>query len=385
LELLSTHHIILRAGRILTGHSLHPKENMLVTITGGIITSIEPANNKPPKDTLDLSSYTLVPGPVDCHVHLALDGVDFKSCMKNWHNRELMAQQIKMRLHNNLRYGITSLRDGGDRGGLSLTFKDDNYPGPRVKASGAALRIKDMYGSFLGPGLNKNQLQETVLYLARKNANQIKVLVTGVVSFKEYGRVGPTQFDLPALQKIVQTASKKGLKVMAHANSDEAVRTCLQAGVHSIEHGYFLSRDTLKIMAEKEIYWIPTIVPVANQLKKPYSQRFSQKEQNIIEKTYKRQQEMLCIAHEMGVPLGIGTDAGASGVLHGKGFHEEIRLYHDAGLSPEAILKAATIEGSRLLGLDSGLEQGKPPRFTAVAGNPLKDLTVLKTPRYIAL
>jgi len=385
MQLIDTNYTILRAGRILTGPSINLEKNVIIKINGGIITSITPASYSPAKEVLDFSNYTLIPGPVDCHVHLALDGIDFKSCLEKWHNREIMKQLIKKQLYTSLEYGITCLRDGGDRGGITLTLKDVNSAGPLVKASGAALRIKDMYGSFLGPGLAKNHLKETVSYLAKKNADQIKVLVTGVVSFKEYGRVGPIQFDLPALQKIVQTAGENGLKVMAHANSDEAVRTCLQAGVHSIEHGYFLSRDTLKIMAQKGIYWIPTIVPVANQLKKPYRQRYSKEEHNVIEKTFKRQQEMLCIAREMGVPLGVGTDAGASGVLHGTGFHEELRLYCEAGLSPEAILKAATIEGSRLLGLDSGLEQGKPPRFTVVAGNPLKDLTVLKTPRYIAL
>jgi len=376
---------IIKAKKALMGPNLHPVKNIHLEIIDGVLTQAKAHPTATTREVLNATHCTLLPGLVDCHVHLALDGINFKGCMDKWQSPGLMASHIKKQLNAGLEQGLTYFRDGGDRGGQALTFKNLSSTNLPIKASGAALRIQKMYGTFLGPGLKKEQIKEAIAFLAGKNADHIKVLVSGIVSFKEYGRVGPQQFDLPSLREVVYRASKEGLKVMAHANSEEAVRTCIQAGVHSVEHGYFLSHDTLKMMAEKHIYWVPTIVPVANQLKKFYLDRFSKDELNVIEKTYKRQQEMLCWACEWGVTVGVGTDAGASGVLHGTGFHEELQLYREAGLSCETIVKAATINGAKILGLNSGLEQGKPLRFTAVAGDPLEDLNILKKPEYIYL
>jgi len=386
LQLLNVRHTFFRAGKILTGESLHPVEDMCVEIKNGIVTRIEPARDiNLTRKPLDLSPLTLVPGPVDCHVHLALDGRDFRGCLEKWRSQREINLHIGEQLKTTLDCGITSVRDGGDRSGLVLAFKTSEKPKPYIRASGAALRLQGMYGSFLGPGLKQHQVREAVSFMARKGADQVKVLVSGVVSFKEYGRVGPVQFNLATLEKIVQTARYHGLKVMAHASSDQAVRNCVLAGVDSVEHGYFLTRDTLNMMAEKGIYWIPTVVPVANQLKEPRSETLSPLEQKVIEKTYRRHLDMISLALELGVPVAVGTDAGAAGVLHGKGFHEELQLYAGAGLSPPEILKAATVEGSKLLGLNSGLEVGKPARFIAVEGDPLEDLRVLEKPKYVAL
>jgi len=382
---LKINNSVIKAGTALLGPFLHPVKNVHLEITDGVLTQVKTHLAAPAREIFNATHCTLLPGLVDCHVHLALDGINFKSCMEKWRFPRLMASLMKKQLNAGLEQGITYFRDGGDRGGQTLTFKNSSPAHLPIKASGAALRIQKMYGTFLGPGLNKEQIKEAISFLAGKNADPIKVLVSGIVSFKEYGRVGPQQFDLPSLKEIVDSAQKEGLKVMAHANSDEAVKICIQAGVHSVEHGYFITHDTLKMLAEKSIYWVPTIVPVANQLKKPYQDRFSKNELHVIEKTYKRQQEMLCWACEWGVTVGVGTDAGASGVLHGTGFHEELQLYREAGLSCETIVKAATVNGARILGLDSGLEQGKPLRFTAVAGNPLEDLDTLKTPEYTCL
>lgn len=386
MHILNIRNTCLLAGKILTGSSLSILKNVYMEIKNGIITKIKTVPKPICKEKLiDLSHLTLVPGPVDCHVHLALDGRDFRACLEKWHLPAKISLHIKKRLEENLKNGITCVRDGGDRNALVLSFNSSKNSKPHIMTSGAALRLKNMYGSFLGPGLEKHHIREAVSFIAGKGANQIKVLVSGIVSFKEYGRVGRLQFDLPALQTIVGAAQDYGLKVMAHASSDRAVQICVQAGVHSIEHGYFISRDSLKIMAEKGIYWIPTVVPVANQLKGSRAGAFTRHEQNVIDRTYKRHLEMIPVARELGVPVAVGTDAGATGVLHGEGFHEELQLYTEAGLSPHEIIKTATIAGAKLLNINTGLEIGKPARFIAVEGNPLKDLSVLKKPKYVAL
>lgn len=341
---------------------------------------------------LDLPGCTILPGMIDCHVHLALDGRDFHKSLNQWSSPEQLGERVKKELQTTLDHGIVAVRDGGDLNGIGLSFRNEvvsnSIKGPRIKASGKALGRKGKYGSFLSPGFTPEEIAGAVRQQADAGADQIKVLVSGVVSFKEYRRVGEIQFTGRQLEQIVYTAGNAGLRVMAHASSDEAVQAAVKAGVDSIEHGYFLSRQSLEAMAGAGITWIPTLAPVANQIGARRRKHYSPEEREIIEKTYRRQQRMLWLAAEAGVPLGIGTDAGATGVLHGKGFLEELLLYREAGLTPEKILLAATAGGAAALGLEEEMgiiRPGRPARLVVVEGDPLKDLRRVVGIKYVIL
>jgi imidazolonepropionase-like amidohydrolase len=213
--------------------------------------------------------------------------------------------------------------------------------------------------------------------LAAAGARQIKVLVSGIVSFKEYGRVGPIHFSQEELKTIVEEAHSLGLTVMAHANSDQAVTMAASAGVDSLEHGYFISRDSLKMLAELNIPWVPTLIPVAAWSLKPGVRNINPEHRKIAERTYRQHQAMIAEASAMGITLGVGTDSGALGVQHGNGYLKELELYREAGLSPAEILQAATANGARIVGLEQGaglVLPGSPANLIAVAGNFLKDL-----------
>lgn len=331
---------------------------------------------------LDLGHLTVLPPLVDCHVHLALDGVDFAAARRRWESPEELAGQVAGELRDTTRHGILAVRDGGDRRGIALHFRnmmrEGRLEGPLVKASVYALRRPNTYGSFLGRGIPAGSLPERMNELARRGADQIKVIVSGVVSFKEYGKVGPVQYSAGDLAVIVELAHSLGLRVMAHASSDEAVLLAARAGVDTIEHGYFLSTGTLELLAEKGIAWIPTVVPVAVHRQNPDRQvRY------VIEKTVDRQLAMINKAAALGVKLGVGTDAGAAGVRHGYGYHEELELYRQAGLTPAQVLECATTSGARILGLDWGrLEPGQPAALIAVEGNPLENTGALRQVKY---
>jgi imidazolonepropionase-like amidohydrolase len=200
---------------------------------------------------------------------------------------------------------------------------------------------------------------------------------------------------------------------MAHASSDEAVAMAVRAGVASIEHGYFLSRDTLKLMAEKGVAWVPTVIPVAAQLaarspdpgiscidqqdnrgvaqtgfinQPAFNQHSHHKNNYVIAKTVDRQLAMINEAHALGVTLGVGTDAGAAGVRHGYSYWQELALYRQAGLTPGEIIRCATINSARILGLDWGhLAPRRPAAMIAVSGDPLADIDCLKDIRYVFL
>lgn len=390
IRLIAEKALVIKATRTWRGKNNPPEEGILICLQGGKVAALappraggsasaaasgcplgapgcpHPCREQPP--VLELPGCTVLPGLVDCHVHLGLGG------------KESLAE----RLASYPAHGILAVRDGGDAGGLGLAAACRVAGGelevPLVIACGRALFKKGGYGSLLGRGVEATELEAAVGVLAREGAQQIKVLVSGLVSFKEYGRVGPPQLGLAELRRIVMRARAYGLKVMAHASGEEAVRLAVEAGVDSVEHGYFLTRELLWRMAERGVAWVPTVVPVAAQLKEGLRERYGPRERGVIARTVGRQLEMIALAREAGVVLGVGTDAGAAGVAHGKSFLEEILLYRKAGLSPADILTAATAGGAATLGLEhllGYLAPGRPAYLVAVEGNPFTDLEAL--------
>jgi imidazolonepropionase-like amidohydrolase len=141
---------------------------------------------------------------------------------------------------------------------------------------------------------------------------------------------------------------------MVHVNSDKACREAVAAGVHSIEHGYFIDPETLTLMAAKGIYWTPTIAAMANQILDP-DKRFSSAQLEIIKRNAERQLEMIKFAYDAGVQLSIGTDSGSYNVPHGRTFLREMELFVEAGIEKTEVWQIATRNGWELLGL-----QGEP-------------------------
>lgn len=337
----------------------------------------------------DLSGYTLLPGLIDCHIHLALDGRDFARSLKRWDDPAAASRLVESRLADTLAAGVVAVRDGGDRPMLVFRYRAEKHGAavlPRIIACGTALRKKGRYGSFLGRGIEPAGLTAAVAGLAAQGIDQVKVLASGIVSFKQYGLVGPVQFDRGELESICDAAHGLGLKVMAHASSDAAVRAAVLAGADSIEHGYFVSKDTLSLMAEKGTAWVPTIVPVASRLESGMRRYHTPDEIAVIERTCRRQQEMAAYAHEQGVSVGAGTDSGATGVRHGLSFVEELKLLAEAGLSSDQVIHIATGKSAAITGTSADLgavEPGRPSCMIAVHGNLLKNIDLLRKPSFL--
>ncbi|MGI5927558.1 MAG: amidohydrolase family protein [Thermacetogeniaceae bacterium] len=382
IELSCSDRLVVEAGAVFTGSSFIAGDHIRVHLSDGKIEHIEEDNDQVTEPishkncrVIGGDHLTIIPCFIDCHVHLALDGVN-SSLEKQRMNPQLLKDGLQDRLFSYLIHGIAAVRDGGDRDGIGVACRDMvermELKGPLVMASGKALRKNGGYGSFLGPGAAPGEFAQIIKRYAVEGINQVKILVSGIVSFKEYGRVSSVQFDLKELSQIVQVAGEYGLKVMAHASSDEAVRLCIKAGVHSVEHGFFVSEDSLMAMAEKGVAWVPTVVPVAVQNQIRSDSRYT-KDQVVIEQTYRRQLRMIRRAQQLGVIMGVGTDAGAAGVQHGAGFWQELRLFREAGLTTEEILTAATRNAAYITGLEDtmGIIAPGRPAYLLVVDNDL--------------
>lgn len=364
---------------------------LAVALRHGRIAAIAPPTALPPGATsrIELPGLTLLPALVDAHVHLALDGRNFGAAVQRWENPFKTARQIARNLKETLEAGIAAVRDGGDRHGYGLLARAwvarGRVAGPRVVATGPAVTKKGYYGSFLGAAApDVAAACRQIEAAAAEGADQIKLILAGLVSFRNFGEVGALPFSGAEMGLLVAATHGLGRRVMAHVNSAQGVKEAVAAGVDSVEHGYFLDSLCLKMMAARGTVWVPTVVAVANRLKTAATPAEAQ----VIARTYQSQLERVNQAWQQGVVLAIGTDAGAAGVLHGRDYFQELELFRLAGLPNQAILTAATYGGAKALGLEAEMgtiEVNKRPYFLAVAGDPLTDLTVLRRPSLLIL
>lgn len=390
------------APSVLTGTDLNPERNILLEITGGRIASKKnvAADQLPdavinhPNCCCLPEETTLLPALTDAHVHLALDGEENNLPKVDCSDRPVPVSRLEENGRAYLTAGVGYVRDGGDCLEINLECKNGlngkRFVGPQVIATGSALRREDTYGSFLGRGYSSPQeIPAIVRRLWSAGVDQIKVIVSGVVSFSDYGRVGGPLLLPEEIAAIVHYAHQYNLRVMAHASSAIAVDLAARAGVDSIEHGYFIHSENLKLMADKGIAWVPTIIPVAAQVRNPTFKQRTIQEIEVITRIYEEQIEKLEQAYKLGVPLGLGTDAGAAGVRHGSSLIDEILLYAESPLSNRAVLKAATSVNAGITGLENAAGSiviGRRANLIVVRGNPLEDLSCLKevTTHFIA-
>ncbi|MCK8815806.1 amidohydrolase family protein [Natroniella sulfidigena] len=385
--------VAILVGKLIDGITNQPQQKQAILIEEGKIKKIIAQEkyfnqNFEPYEQLTLNNFTILPGLIDAHVHLALDGANFKKTIEEWKSPVKTNKRITKQLTATLQQGIVAVRDGGDRANIALNYQQKVASSstliPKIIATGQAIYKEDHYGSFLGTAVKtKSDLKRRIKEIYNSGSDQLKVLVSGIISFSNYGEVGEIQFSEQELKRIVALARQYGLKVMAHASSDQAVRRAIKAEVDSIEHGYFISKESLKLLAETQIPWIPTVVPVANQLL--VADEYSPNQQEVIKKSYHTQLEMIDKGADLGVKLGIGTDAGAYQVKHGHSLWQELNLFNQTSLSPLEIIKVATYSNAQIIGQSElgSIQKSKKPQLIGVKGDPTQDLSLLKNPELL--
>ncbi len=319
----------------------------------------------------------LAPAFIDCHVHAALDGVNGF----NGFQKPAEPQKVLEHLGRAAKVGVLAVRDGSDRFNSALVACRSGEPPPSpgplpaLVATGSAIFRQGCYGSFLAEkGITSiKEVYYKLQQLANMGADQLKVVLSGLVSFRQKGTVnGPLQFSLPEMEEMVKAASRFGLRVMVHASSDRAARLAAEAGVHSIEHGYFITPETLELMAERQVAWVPTVAPLFAVLENAPAGNTPAINRDAVAHAVEHQLEMIHAAHRSGVLLGLGSDAGSPGVGWDNGVALEMGLFARAGLNPVEILKVASQNGSRVLGLTGtmgALQEGLLPCFVCLDRN----------------
>lgn len=366
------------AGWLFDGSGGPVQEKMLLKIVNGKFAAIEQYKPDIVPNSFqlnDLSHCTLIPPLVDSHAHLFMSGtIDQK--IREWQltaGYDALRPIIRQHLHYLFSHGVLAARDGGDKGGFALRYRSEKEMHKEIilKCAGRAWHKKGRYGSLIGRHPEEGENLSEACKRDNDLVDQVKLVNSGLNSLEIFGRETGPQFTREDIAEVVAAAEQQGRKVMVHANGRIPVRLAVEGGCHSIEHGFFMGRENLQLMAEKGTFWVPTLFTM-----KAYGENINSTQvgadRKVVEKNLNHQIEQLAMARELGVRVALGTDAGSLGVLHGESMVEEMKLFRKAGYSFAEIVQCATSNGAELLGIaDFGqIANGKTATFLVARGAP---------------
>ena len=343
----------------------------------------------------------LLPGMIDSHVHvmLEMEPLERRLATPFSYNFYKAIDHLKRTVDA----GVTTVRDalGADLG-LKEAVNDGLILGPRLQISVNALTITGGHGDSYTksgiqlpilqdgyPGLPSgicdgvNEVRKKAREMLRAGADVLKVHATGGVT-SATDHPDYTQFSLEELKVIVEEAQfRNNRKVMAHAQGLQGVKQCIEAGIHSIEHGIYLDDEAVQLMKEKEMYLVPTLLAPLSVIE--FAEELGMSE-NSIKKSKQVMQDHIDSfkkAHQAGVKIAMGTDAGV--FKHGTNLRE-LELMVEHGMTEMEAIVSSTKTAAECLGYDDDLgtiEVGKKADFIILDQNPLEDIKVLRDPNNI--
>ena len=273
---------------------------------------------------------------VDCHIHMVLDGVNWKDAIAR-HKAAPQEALIRQTLECYQALGFSYLRDGGDRWGVcALAAGLAPEYGIRYRSPGFPIYKNGHYGSFIGRGFDSFAEYRALIREARAHGAQfIKLMISGLMDFDHYGVLTDEPLPPELIRDMIACAHDEGFSVMAHANGDGTVCAALAGGVDSIEHGAYLTDETLCRLAESHAVWVPTLVTISNLIG---CGRFPD---TVLKPLLEYQMNAVQKAAALGAKIACGSDAGAYRVLHGQGGIDERALLRRAiGEDADTVLEA---------------------------------------------
>jgi len=339
-----------------------------------------------------LPGMTLLPCLIEAHAHLFLDGAPVNLQERERYLKEstpdMMLSRGRARWPKILQTGVGAVRDAGDKHtvGLALAAEAKRHigklsPTPYIDSPGAAIHHKGRYGSFMGQPLEDfASPAQCVAARVAGGADRIKLLVSGIINFKE-GRVTvPPQMPVEEVAAIVEAARSYNRQTFAHASGAEGVENSIEGGVNTVEHGFFITEEQLMKMRDREIAWVPTFAPVQLQIDRATELGWDDVVVGHLKRIIESHQDMLRRAHELGVLVVAGSDAGSCGVPHGVGFIEELYHMERAGMPAMAVIRSATGRSASTLEFPERIGRISPgyrSRFILTKHDPLASVANL--------
>jgi len=393
--------VVIHCGKLIDVEKLDILSEQTIVVNANLIETIEPGYRES-AGAIDLKESTCMPGLMDMHVHILNEYNPRRHVERLTLNSADFAIRGVVYARKTLESGFTLVRDlGADREtivALRNAINKGLVPGPRIYAAtksiattgGHADPTNSLRHDLMGdPGpvdgvINgPDEARQAVRQRYKDGADVIKITATGgVLSVAKSGQ--NAQFQQPELEAIIETAKDYGMHVAAHAHGTEGMKRAVEAGVHSIEHGTFMTADVMKLMKRKGTWYVPTIIAgkwVAEKseiegffpdLVRPKAAAIGPKIQGTFARAYKA-----------GVKIAFGTDTGVS--AHGDNALE-FGYMEEAGMPALETIQSATIRGAELMGLEhtlGTLEAGKLADIIAVPGDPSVDIGLMMKVNFV--
>ncbi len=384
--------IAIRCGRFFDGKALALQENIVVLVRGDRIEAVGPFVEIPADaKVVDLGQATVMPGLVDSHTHVFLHGIPYDEALlkKSQQYRAIWATVAARKI---LLAGFTTIRDieteGAGYGDVAVrnAINDGLVIGPRMQCATRALSITGGYSPYgyspdveIPKGVQIADGVDGVRKAVREQLGHGADLIKIYADHRRRGTPDPDAlsawptFSLEEMQVVVEEASKVGAKVAAHVYTSAAAQTAIQAGIASLEHGIYLDDATLKMMAEKGVYWVPTLMAYLQFMD---DADLTPERRRLMTGTTERHRETFERALKLPVKIAFGSDLDGNHETVGQEFVWMVRY----GMAPLEALRSATSVAAELLGWQDrigSLEAGKLADVVAVEGNPAEDISAM--------
>jgi imidazolonepropionase-like amidohydrolase len=385
-----------RSGKLLKQQTIVVEKDRIVAVQGGYTAATGPQDK-----VINLESRTVLPGLIDCHVHLEFESNKDGFLQEFIQNPADVAYGSLGYARTTLLAGFTTVRDLGGSGvnvSLRNAINRGQVIGPRIFTAGKAISgtgghmdptngyrqdLMGVPGPADGVVNGPAQARQAVREQYKRGSDLIKIASTGgVLSVAKDGSA--PQMSEEEIRAVVETARDLGLAVACHAHGAEGMKRAVRAGVTSIEHGSLMDDETMQLMKKNGTWYVPTIIAgksVADSARIPnyYPPLVTPKALAI----GPRLQTTFGKAYKAGLKIAFGTDAGVC--RHGVNALE-FGYMTEVGMPPLEAIRAATLNAAELLGQTANLgalEAGKLADVVAFDGDPLQDIKALLRPRFV--
>ena len=381
--------LVLSGARIIDGTGAEPARGRSVVVDKGVIAAVVDDARAPRGSRMDLAGHTLLPGLINCHVHLCLGGE--ADPVRPLREEPLATTAIKalVRARQTAEAGVTTVRDLGGREYAEIAVRraiqDRLVDGPRIVAAGRPVCMTGGHGHWLareadGPDDARRAVREQL----KAGADVIKIIATGGVMTPGV-EPGSPQLTLAEMRAAIEEAGRAGRRTAAHAMAATGIRDAIAAGITSIEHGIYLTEEIVAHMRRDGTFLVPTLnAPAAiatGGLAAGIPDFMVRKSELVVPPHV----ASFRLAHQSGVRIAAGADSGTPLNFHGS-LLPELSLMVKYGMTPLEAIRSATATAADCLGLGDTVGRVAPgyaADLIAVAGDPAERIEALADLRLV--
>ena len=381
--------LVLVGASLIDGSGAEPVRGRAVVVEGDRITQVVDDARAPRGRRIDLSGCTLLPGLINCHVHLCFGAeADPVRVMKD-EPHALTALKVLRRAQETVEAGVTTVRDLGGRDYAEFAVRravaEGLFLGPRILVAGRPVCMTGGHGNSIGREADgPDDARKAVREQLKAGADVIKLIATGGVMTPGV-EPGSPQLTFEEMRAAIEEATKAGRRTAAHAQGSTGIADAIEAGITTIEHGIFLTDEIIAAMKRKGVFLVATLAAPAaisaGGLAAGIPDYMVRKSDAVVTAhvaSFRR-------AHEAGARIAAGADSGTPLNPHGS-LLPELELMVKYGMTPLEAIRSATSVAAEALGLggETGrLAEGHAADLLAVTGDPAERIGALGDVRLV--